>query len=338
MNFTPKLLLALAALAGATGGRACDLCAISSADNARPDAGRGWVVSANEQFIHYGTLQLDGAEVSAPFFQDDLQESMTHLVAGYNFSARAGISLNLPYVYRRFTRTDFDPAANPAFTTETGKETGIGDLAMVGRVTVLRISEMEYSAILNVLGGVKFPTGNSDRVAEEVRTWRAYDLFFPPGHVDHDSLAFSPLHEHMLAPGSGSFDGIFGASFSGRWQRAYANALAQYYLRTPGREDFEFGDKFMASASAGYYALLRDSFTASLAVSGYYETEARATIDGRKSDHTGLTAWWVGPQLTMTSGEHFSFLAAVDFPVSISNNGFQLVPDYRVHGGFSWRF
>lgn len=333
MNFRLLFLLLMSARVAAT---ACDLCAISSADNARPDAGRGFVASLNEQFLHYGTLQLDGAEVSAPFFQDRMDESMTHFVLGYNFSARAGVSLNLPYACRRFDRTDFEPPGT--FTPESGTESGIGDLALIGRVTVVRVAEMEYSALLNLMGGVKFPTGNSDRVAEEVRTWRAYDQFFPPGHVDHDSLAFSPLHEHMLAPGSGSFDGIFGVSFSGRWQRAYATALAQYYLRTPGRADFEFGDEFMANAALGYYALLRDRYTLSVACAGYYETEARAKIDGRKSDHTGLTAWWVGPQINLTAGEHFSLIAAVDIPVSISNNGFQVVPDYRVHGGFSWRF
>ena len=28
----------------------------------------------------------------------------------------------------------------------------------------------------------------------------------------------------------------------------------------------------------------------------------------------------------------------IDLPLRIANNGFQNVPDYRLHGGLSWRF
>jgi hypothetical protein len=30
--------------------------------------------------------------------------------------------------------------------------------------------------------------------------------------------------------------------------------------------------------------------------------------------------------------------AGVDVPLRIANNGSQNVPDYRIHGGLSWRF
>jgi hypothetical protein len=36
----------------------------------------------------------------------------------------------------------------------------------------------------------------------------------------------------MLALGSGSYDGIFGASLNTRWQRWILNGQFQYYLRT----------------------------------------------------------------------------------------------------------
>jgi hypothetical protein len=51
-----------------------------------------------------------------------------------------------------------------------------------------------------------------------------------------------------------------------------------------------------------------------------------------------MTAWFVGPQATFTWSNHLSANAGADLPVRIANNGFQYVPDYRFHGGFTWRF
>jgi hypothetical protein len=51
-----------------------------------------------------------------------------------------------------------------------------------------------------------------------------------------------------------------------------------------------------------------------------------------------MTAWYLGPLLNLTFGEHFSANAGVDIPLRIYNHGFQTVPNYRVHGGVTWRF
>jgi hypothetical protein len=51
-----------------------------------------------------------------------------------------------------------------------------------------------------------------------------------------------------------------------------------------------------------------------------------------------MTAWYLGPQLYLTLGEHFSANAGVDIPLRIYNHGLQTVPDSRVRAGFTWRF
>ena len=76
----------------------------------------------------------------------------------------------------------------------------------------------------------------------------------------------------------------------------------------------------------------------SLQANGAYETQARDRLLGRLSDRTGLTAWYLGPQVSLTWGERFSANAGVDVPLRTANHGFQNVPDYRIHGGLSWRF
>jgi len=66
-----------------------------------------------------------------------------------------------------------------------------------------------------------------------------------------------------------------------------------------------------------------------------YETAARDRLLGRKSDRTGLTAWYAGPQVSLTGVNRFSAQAGADLPVRIEIHGYQAVADYRIHGGVS---
>ena len=94
----------------------------------------------------------------------------------------------------------------------------------------------------------------------------------------------------------------------------------------------------MLSGGPGCYLLLNETFTLSLQANATYETRARNRLLGRASDRTEMTAWYGGPQILFTCGNHFSALAGADLPVRIENNGFQAVADYRFHGGVAWRF
>lgn len=323
----------------ALSGLACDLCAIYSATDAREGSRGGFHFTVAEQFIPFGTPQLEGEEVSAAS-GDFVDSSITHLVPGYNFSERFGVSLNLPVVYRSFQRSDFRYSLTgpPVFEVERDSEFGPGDVALIGRFTVLDLREMKRAFVVNVLAGVKFPTGDTDRIRDEVEQTVIFDSLLPPG-PPHDPLghSVSGVHQHDLSPGSGSFDGIFGLTLNSRWDRWFFNAQAQYYVRTEG-EDFEFGDELLVSGGPGAYILLDNNYTFSLQASAAYETMARDRVLGRKSDRTGMTAWYLGPQLGFTWGNRFSAQAGADLPLVISNNGFQNVPDYRVHGGFTVRF
>jgi hypothetical protein len=123
-----------------------------------------------------------------------------------------------------------------------------------------------------------------------------------------------------------------------RWRRLFFNSQVQYYLRTEGEDTFEYGDELMVSGGPGGYLLLEDNFTLSLQALAVYDTLARVELLGRKSDRTGMTAWYMGPQVTLTWGERFSANAGADLPLHIANNGFQNVPDFRFHAGISYRF
>ena len=83
------------------------------------------------------------------------------------------------------------------------------------------------------------------------------------------------------------------------------------------------------------YEVFEDGFVAANIV---YDSEARASLDGRKSNATGITVWYAGPVLVFTYKRHLSVQAGADLPFWIQNNGFQNVPDYRAYGGVTWRF
>jgi hypothetical protein len=226
-----------------------------------------------------------------------------------------------------------------AFFTERGCESGLGDVALIGRFAVLDVAHMKYGIVVNLLGGVKFPTGDSERLTDEVEQTLIFDARLPPG-TPHDPLGHSrsAVHPHDLAPGSGSFDGILGLTLNSRWQRWFFNSQLQYYWRTEGESSFQYGNELMLSGGPGGYLLLDEKFTLSLQANAAYETRARDRLLGRESDRTEMTAWYAGPQMLFTCGNHFSALAGADLPVRIENNGFQAVANYRFHGSVAWRF
>jgi hypothetical protein len=336
MRLFPTLILLLVAQRAG----ACELCAIYNAGSAQGQSESGFLFTVSEQYIPYRTPQFDGEEVSIanPSYVDS---SITHFVPGYNFNSWLGVSVNIPMTYLNFRRTDllYSLTAPPVLFTEKGTEFGLGDTALIGRVTLFQKSKMRYGVSVNLLGGVKFPTGDASRLDSEVAQAKLFESFLPPGSP-HDPLGHSiaSVHPHMLALGSGSYDGVFGLTANARWKRWFFNAQFQYYLRTKGEAGFQYGDELIVSGGPGAYVFFGDSWTLSLQLNALYDTMGRDELIGQVSNRTGETAWYMGPFLAFTLGEHFSANAGVDVPLRIANNGFQSVADYEIRGGISWRF
>ena len=318
----------------------CDLCTIYNADSLRGETSSGFVFSLSEMFVPYRTEQLKSEEEPSRD-PDHLDKSITHLVPTYNFGKTFGVSLNVPMIYEDFKRKFVVVASNRRLriVPEKGTKFGLGDAALIGRWTAFQRSEMEWSAVFNVLAGVKFPTGDTDPLRDEAVQVRRYNVLVGPGHV-HDALGVpvSGVHARDVSLGSGSFDGVFGTVLNLRYGRWFFNNQVQYYLRTAGESTYEYGNELMISGGPGAYLVSAEKWTLSLQANAAYETMARDELFGKKSNHTGMTAWYLGPLVNLTWGERFTANIGVDVPLSIANNGFQNVPDYRIHGGIAWRF
>jgi len=318
MKKIQKISVSTLTIAFASTAAACDLCSIYSAAQARGEIGKGFFAGAAEQFTHFGTLQDNGAKVPNDVGQY-LNSSVSQVFAGYNFNERFGLQLNVPVIYRSFKR----PEAN---AIDRGTESGIGDVSLLGHGQVYRHESKKFTLSWNVLGGVKFPTGDTDRLKEEFN------------EVEVPGAPESGIHGHDLTLGSGSYDGIVGTGVFLRSRRAFLAANAQYAIRSQGDFGYHFADDLTWAGGPGVFLLLEDKYTAALQLNVSGEHKDRDTFRGVKAGDTGVTAVYLGPQITFTWSEKLSAEVGVDLPVSMDNTALQAVPDYRIRAGLTWHF
>ena len=139
---------------------ACDLCSVYAANEARGEIGKGIFAGVAEQFTRFGTLQEDGRKVPNDTNQS-LDSSITQILLGYNFNERFGVQFNAPIIHRSFRRAEEDGL-------DRGSETGFGDVALTGHWQAYRHETKNATVAWNLLGGVKFPTGSTARLEEEL--------------------------------------------------------------------------------------------------------------------------------------------------------------------------
>jgi hypothetical protein len=323
MNSKLGWIAGVAALGSAVApGAACDLCAINSATTARAEA-TGFVFSLASQYINSHTLQFESQEFKVPN-QEFLETSITHVVPGFNFNRDLGVSLNVPIVRKDFRL--YDPGA---VVPRDEKSEGIGDLSLIARWTPFSLQKMTHGFRVNLLAGVKLPSGDTRYLRQDVAQNTALGL----GH----NHAFSGVHLHDVTLGTGSVDGVFGVTTYSRWKRFMATTEAQYYLRTEAL-GFRFGDTVMLSGGPGFYLVTKPNFTLNLQAVGRFENTESSYYGAKIDTETGMREIYIGPQMTVTVGQHFSAQAGGDIPLDMRNRGLQVTPDYRVHASVSWSF
>jgi len=304
-------------LSGAGAAQACDLCAVYTATEAK-EVRPGWSVGVFEQFTHFGTLRENGDEVPDAVGQR-LDSSITQLIVGYQFNNRLGVQFNLPVIYRSFRRPE-------GFAIDTGHESGIGDASLTANVTVFQRFTEDTTIVVNVLGGLKFPTGRSDRLAEELN------------EIEVPGAPESGVHGHDLALGSGSTDGIIGGSVLARWKRLFASAALQYAIRSEGDFDYRYANDLTWNGGPGVYVWLSHTGTATLQFNVSGESKGTDTFQGAAAEDTGITAVYLGPEVSVTWRDRLNADVGIDLPVVQNNTAVQIVPDYRIRAAMTWRF
>ena len=277
------------------------------------------------QYTSYGRLQDSGRGIANSADQY-LHSSITQMYAGYGVSKTFGVQVNVPYIYRSFRRAE-------GGGIESGKESGLGDISLSGYWTALEIERGDFRFTARLHAGIKLPTGESDRLAEEGSEEHEHEVPEP-----HHEETPSGVHGHDLALGTGSLDGIVGADFFCQWKRSFFEAGIQYTLRGKGGHSYDVADDLRWNASAGYMVFQSPQWNASLSVRFSGETKGEDDFRGKRLDDTSITTVFVGPRADVAWGERLSFNAGLDLPIRRDNSGVQTVPDFRAQAGVSWRF
>jgi hypothetical protein len=327
--------------------RACDLCAIYTTTEEREEK-PGFRIGVAEQYTYFATLKLNSQTVPNPY-NERLRSSITQLIAGYTFHPRIGVQINFPIIYRTFRRVEQSGVVN-------GTVDGIGDMSVIASVKALSWVDTQLIGHLFLFGGLKFPTGDPSELSEEVP--KPPCIPFPDPAMCSPKLVQVPVtvrpHHHTGGPpsgigghdltlGTGSVDGIVGAQAFGSWRRLFATASIQYVARTVGAFDYQFANDLLFETGPGAYLLLGDdlfgepySFGAQALFSG--ETKGTDSVQGQNVGDTGLTTLSLGPAFRFSWGTHLAAEIVADLPVLQHNTGLQILPDYRLRGGITWRF
>ena len=324
--------------------RACDLCGcytpqLEAIPGMEPSVHQWWsgfYGAVAEQFTYFGTVQVDGREVSNPTGQYE-NSSITQLVAGYTFNDRFALQLNVPLIYREFKRPE-------GFAIDRGTESGLGDISILLKTVAFRYAsgggrefdvsgknpiaiehepDLTFSVVL--LTGLKFPTGDSSRIEEEFH------------EIDIPGAPPSGIHGHDLTLGTGSYDGIFGGQTSLRYKNFFADESIQFTLRGDGSHQYHFANDLSWDGGPGYYFIRSPQTIAGIqfVISGEHKDVDR--FRGKPADDTGITSLFVGPRVVASHGR-WSAEVDVDLPVLIDNTALQVVPDYRVRAGIAFHF
>ncbi len=304
--------------------------------NVSPQWWNGFYGAVAEQFTYFGTVQVDGREVSNPTGQYE-NSSITQLVAAYTINDRFALQLNTPIIYRYFKRPE-------GFAIDRGTESGLGDMSLLLKTVAFHYSsgagrefdvsgknpiviehEPDFTISVVLLTGIKFPTGDSSRLEEEFH------------EVEIPGAPLSGIHGHDLTLGTGSFDGIFGGQVSLRCKNFFAGESLQFTLRGDGAHQYHFANDLSWDGGPGYYFVRsRDTIIGlQFVVSGEHKDVDR--FRGKPAEDTGITSVFFGPRVVASRG-HWSAEVDVDLPVSIDNTALQVVPDYRLRGAISFHF
>ncbi len=330
----------------------CDFCAFPTPDiiditNCHKG---GFYLNVAEQFTHYGDLRSNGSKVENPTGQY-MNSSISHAVLGGTLlDNRLALQLNVPIIARQFKRPDGDEIKH-------GTVSGFGDLSLMAGWTVFRTQcpccvsgdgagknakavmkacDSDFATSLNLLAGIKFPTGNSSQLKKEGEEGHEHGSGHEVGHDDHEEPV-SGIHGHDLALGSGSWDGVFGFEFFSRYKRMFLQTEMQYAVRGEGSYAYRYANQISWSGGPGVYIKRNQNCSIALQAVIAGESKGLDTFRGEAVTDSGLTSLYVGSRVLASLGS-WTFDVIGDLPVVMNNTQLQATPSYRIRAGVTYNF
>jgi hypothetical protein len=243
---------------------------------------------------------------------------------------------------------DMSSLMSPDGINRRGNSAGFGDVTMLGQYRFHNNAANGTSAA--VLFGFKAPTGSTSQ---------------------RDN--FGNLFEAEFQPGSGSWDGLFGAAFTKRTGRWSFDVSGLYYLISTGTQNTNLGDRFLFGTAVSYRLvgatgsskeaelheycmqprnqlqehclyhanhdhsdMMKTPYTLDLVLELNGEWHDKQRIAGIPDPNSGGTTVYISPGVRV-GFDRFSGFVSVGVPVINQHNGVQSKPDFRVLTGIGAR-
>ena len=235
----------------------------------------------------------------------------------YGITDRLTVSLELPYIHTDDLREGthgHDGGHSVNSVSELGSVSGIGDATILAKYKLVDSPGARFA----VIGGVKLPTGSTHKLS-------------------NDGERLETEHQ----PGSGSWDGIFGAAFGTKLGNFNLSASALYHVSGKGAQSTHLGDRAHAGiaisrhfgpaehhheeaaghdnhAEGGEHHHMdaphpHASWDAFVEFTG--EWEGRQEVDGITDEHSGGKSLWLSPGARYNAANGFSIGGSVGIPV-----------------------
>lgn len=247
----------------------------------------------------------------------------TSLGVAYGVTDDLTVGLRLPYVWRENVSEPHHGEIE-----RLGDSNGLGDTVFFGQYRFLHLQEQDIHAA--VLLGVKTPTGRTHRRTESEE-----------GH----------LFEMEQQPGSGSWDGIAGLSYTQVFGPVTFNASTIYTIVTKGDQDTDLGDVFSYNAALSYrlnpggdngggdyFFLTPGRYAVDLVMELNGQWRDQQSVNGEEVENSGAHQLYVSPGVRLTAGQHVNLGLSFGVPIVEHFNGHQDQLDYRAVGTLSFYY
>ena len=307
----------LVILGGNPSARACDVCAlhppaedtgsVSTAAGTTLKRGRfalGFTFEHRkwDELGHRNAHELHEEGRDIHNFDHD---EFYHVALSYGLTDDLEVGLTMPIAQKTFLRVE-DGVVGRGDDSE-----GAGDLSMVGKYRIY-----QGIADLAVLGGVKFPTGDTAQ--------RGFD---------------GKKLEPEEVPGTGSFDYLLGAAVGKKMGRWTVGSDLIYHVKTEGAQQYEFGDVLRVDLATSY-ALREVGQFPNVRLTGELNAQFLDKDRSRtgKVFDSGGQVFFLTPGVSVDLTKHMAAFFSVPVPVYQNRGGEHSEIKYGLITGFSWHF
>lgn len=291
----------------------CSILNVSKMESLEAGSSR---FSLSERYISYDQAQdLAYAERRDNEFVRSF--SITQIGYGYAVTDRLELDIYLPVIHRRADSVE-------ALDSEKERDFGIGDLVLASNLKVYDDVGDNWSVDSGFTFGVKLPTGDTDRISDEVNT-------------RHHPAVISGSANNLVF-GTGSTDLILGFSAIANYEKLLALATFQYTFRTEGEDDYKFADDIIGMTGLGHYLLMEDDYSLALAAMLSAEKKPEDSVGAQTLNGTEYFDLYVGPSALVSLGTKLSGELGFDFKVNNQSQGAIITPDWRLKFDLAYKF